>query len=122
MINLVIGEDHMNKSENLLRILVTTVNTLDAAKNIARKVIENKLAACVNIIPINSIYYWRNKIVDEKEFMLLIKTSAEQVNALREWIINNHPYEVPEILIMYSESNKEYFNWLIGYVKNEAEP
>ena len=106
----------MRESESLIRILITTVNALDVAKNIARKIIENKLAACVNIIPVDSVYYWENRI-EEKEFMLLIKTSKERVEALRDWIANNHPYNVPEILLVSAESNKEYFNWLIGYIK-----
>ena len=94
--------------------LVTTPNT-DVAINIARKIVESKLAACVNIIPkVTSIYFWKGEVVEDTESLMIIKTSKNSVNELISLIRNMHPYEVPEIIFLdVTEGNEEYLRWVL---------
>ncbi len=109
----------MNNKKKSLCVVITTIDSLESAKKMAREIIKNKLAACVNIFPVNSIYYWENKVIEDNEVMLFIKTSEERAIKLRNWLLDNHPYKVPEILIMNAESNADYYDWLTNYIEKE---
>lgn len=95
-------------------LLVTAPQT--AASDLARSVVEEKLAACVNIVEkVRSIYHWNDRIEDESEAMLFIKTTNSGAQRLRERIIELHPYEVPEILCLVpddAQSNPAYLSWI----------
>ena len=90
---------------------------LNQAKKIAKLSIKKKLAACVNINKnINSLFYWKNKMFDEKEVELSFKTNEQKVNKLISFLELNHPYECPCILAFpVKKTNKNFLNW----VKNE---
>jgi periplasmic divalent cation tolerance protein len=96
-----------------LVVYITTPNE-DIAANIARALVESRLAACVNIIrDIRSIYSWQGKIEDEKEFLMIAKTRRELFNALKAKVIDMHPYSVPEIIAMsIADGSEEYLKWL----------
>lgn len=75
--------------------------------------ISKKLCACVNIIKINSLYYWKNKLQHDNEYLCFFKTvsSAKLKNELKKI----HPYELPEIVEIKMDSvDKNYLKWLIG--------
>lgn len=93
---------------------ITTVSSEIEGKLIAKNLINNKLAACINIIPkINSIYYWQGKLHEEKEFLLLIKTTGEQVKKAMNKIKEGHSYQVPEIIFWpIAEADKNYGQWV----------
>lgn len=97
---------------------VTTPNEA-AAKKIAHDLITNKLAACVNIIPgIQSIYEWEGRINEDMEFLLMIKTTTENVNDLSTFVRDNHPYSVAEVISVKIENgNPPYLDWLAKSVK-----
>lgn len=83
------------------------------AEAIATLAIEKDLAKCVNIIPnVTSIYRWKDKIEKEAEVSLLFKTSQHKINALRDFIQQNHPYEVPAILENSVETTSLYFKFI----------
>lgn len=95
-------------------IILCNTNSKDSAETIATYLIKESLAACVNIIPkITSIYKWQNKIENDEEYLMLIKTKKELFDKVKEKIQILHPYEVPEIIsIDISNGNSEYLNWI----------
>ncbi len=93
---------------------VTTVSSEKEGKLIAKNLIANKLAACVNIIPkITSFFYWQGKLRAEKEFLLLIKTTGHQVKKAMNKIKEGHSYQVPEIIFWpIKKVDKNYGKWV----------
>ncbi len=98
-------------------IVYTTVNKEEDGKKLSEELVKNKLAACVSFTPVSSRYFWRGEIVTDSEFLLIIKTSISKKDTLVKWLKENHPYEVPEILIYEVEAHEEYFKWLEEYLK-----
>lgn len=96
-----------------LLILCTAPND-EVAATLARGIVEAKLAACVSIVPsVRSIYVWKGELKDESEVQLLIKTRRARYEALERWILENHPYDVPEIIALPIErGSKRYLAWL----------
>jgi len=94
-------------------VLITTKNHAEAER-IAKKIVGEKLAACVNVVPnISSTYRWKGKIERSRETLLLIKTSGEKLDKLFERIKEIHSYEVPEIIALPIERGlPEYLKWL----------
>ena len=87
---------------------------LNQAKKIAKLVVKNKLAACVNINKnINSIYIWENKMFDEKEIELNFKTSEKKLKKLILFLEKNNPYECPPIMSFpIKKVNNKYLDWV----------
>ena len=80
---------------------------------IARKLVEARLAACVNIGSVKSIYWWQGKVEEDDEEMLVIKTRLELVNRVVEYIKSIHPYQVPEIIALpIIGGYEEYLRWV----------
>jgi periplasmic divalent cation tolerance protein len=93
----------------------------DRADAIAKSLVEERLAACINLMPIRSMYRWNGALAEEAEVTLLIKVAAERVPALTERLRQLHPYELPEILVLdidAEHSLSEYIAW----VRNESAP
>ncbi|XP_056607530.1 protein CutA homolog isoform X2 [Triplophysa dalaica] len=84
------------------------------AKELARGIVERKLAACVNIIPkIISVYEWHGKIEEDSEVLLMIKTRSSKVSVLAEYVRSNHPYEVAEVISLpIDQGNPPYLKWI----------
>jgi len=93
----------------------------DEAKKFARDLLENRLAACVNMIPkIESWFWWEDKIEYDEETLLMIKTTRQRFEDLRLWIIEHHPYDLPEIIALpISEGSPDYINWVIKELEQE---
>ena len=96
------------------RIVLTTAGSEDEARKIANHLVENRLAACVNLIPrVESIYRWQGKIETADEWLLLIKTTVKKFPAVRDAIGELHSYEVPEcIMLPIEEGSAPYLQWL----------
>ena len=101
-----------------LLVLITTPKG-DTADQIAGALIENGLAACVNVIKvIKSIYRWKGKIERDQEDLLLVKTRAEHLEKLTQQVIELHPYEVPEVIALSLEAGSTpYFHWIDSVLK-----
>lgn len=97
-----------------LIVTLVTASSEEEALTIARALVEERLAACANIIPaIRSIYRWEGKICDEPECYLIIKTRESLFSALQERIQTLHTYDVPEIIALpIVEGSKAYFDWI----------
>lgn len=100
-------------------IVLTTVSESREAETLARKIVEAKLAACVQILPpIISVYSWKDEIEKDSEILLLIKTLPEKYDELEKFISENHPYEIPEIVAISAEKVSEnYLDWMKDYLK-----
>jgi len=94
-------------------VLVTCGSEEEAAK-IANGLVDEQLAACVNIIsPIRSIYRWEGKVWDEKEWLLIIKTQRRRFAELEKKVESLHSYSVPEIIVLpIAEGSTPYLKWL----------
>ena len=94
-------------------VLVTCGSEEEAAK-IANSLVEERLAACVNMIsPVRSIYRWEGKIWDEKEWMLIIKTQKRRFEELEKKVKSLHSYSVPEVIALpIVEGSASYLKWL----------
>ena len=91
----------------------TTCRDAAEAKKLGRSMVEKRLAACVNITPIESIYEWEGKVVDDQEAVLLIKTSEPKVAALEELIEKNHSYATPLVgMVEVRRVNRRYKEWM----------
>jgi len=101
----------------MLLVLTTTPNT-EESESLARKIIEARLAACVQILPrMKSFYFWENAVQTDSEHLLLIKTVPEKYDELEKFIQTNHSYDVPEIVAVRAEKVSEsYFQWLQNYL------
>jgi periplasmic divalent cation tolerance protein len=99
--------------EDALVVLVTAPSP-DQAAELARALVEERLAACGNVLPaIRSIYRWEGKIHDDAEALLVLKTTRGRFEALRERVIALHPYDVPEVLALPVEAGSApYLAWL----------
>ena len=95
-------------------VVLVTVSSESEAKTIARALVEERLAACVNIIPgLTSIYRWEGQVCEDRELLLLIKTQGEKVTALRDRIGHLHSYAVPEVIALsISVGSARYLDWL----------
>ncbi|HLI64254.1 MAG TPA: divalent-cation tolerance protein CutA [Terriglobales bacterium] len=100
------------------RIVLTTVGLNETAEELARQLVERRLAACVNIVgPIRSIYRWEGEIHKEQEYLLVIKTTTEHSAAMPRLFKELHPYELPECVQLPVEGGSEaYLGWLAGEV------
>jgi len=93
-------------------IYITTEDE-DEARRIGKTLVEEKLAACVNIHPIKSIYRWEEEIQEEGEVAMLVKTKAELADKVMERVKELHSYEVPCIVsFSIDKGNPDYLNWI----------
>jgi periplasmic divalent cation tolerance protein len=96
------------------RLVLTTCGSLEEARSIAQTLVERQLAACVNITPqIESVYRWQGGVESATEWLLLIKTTAEAFDRLRETLSELHSYELPEcIVIAVEDGSAAYLEWI----------
>jgi periplasmic divalent cation tolerance protein len=93
-------------------VLTTLAADADAAA-LARALVEERLAACVNLLPpMTSVYRWKGAIEQEREQQIVIKTTADRVPALEARLRQLHPYELPEFLILSASASEAYGSWI----------
>ena len=95
-------------------VVYCTCPNNDVAVQIAEALVEQRLAACVNLLPrVQSIYRWQGQIENDTEFLLMIKSDADHFDALRRLVIDLHPYELPEIIgVPIEHGHPEYLKWI----------
>jgi len=100
-------------------VVLSTTDSAELAERIARELVEQELAACVNIIPkITSIYRWKNKVETAKEWLLIIKTRKPLTSKVESVIKKLHIYTSPECVVIPIESgSKDYLNWILDSTK-----
>jgi len=95
-------------------MIISTYPNKNSISKIANELVKNKIAACVNIVKISSIYSWKGKIENTSEFLALFKTTQKNKKSLKEKIKATHPYKVPEIAeIDITSINKSYLKWIV---------
>jgi periplasmic divalent cation tolerance protein len=99
-------------------LLLSTAASLGDATRLARLLVEERLAACVNVVDgVRSIYRWRGAIQEDAEALLLIKTSAQRYEALARRLLEEHPYDTPELIRLdLAGGDSRYLSWLAGEV------
>lgn len=103
----------MTRSEKDYGVLLTTVANKDDAKRLATMLLEEKLAACVQVVPIESYYTWKGETANEAELLLLVKTKTAHFAGAIEAIKRSHPYDTPEIVATpFSAGFDGYFAWI----------
>jgi periplasmic divalent cation tolerance protein len=95
-------------------IIISTFPSKQSVTSIANKLVKKKLAACVNITNISSIYAWKGKIENQSEYLALFKTSKKNQSKLKKELQKLHPYDIPEIAEINVDSiNQSYLKWLV---------
>ena len=94
--------------------VVTTTDRADEAEELGRGIVEARLGACVQIIgPIRSIYRWEGEVRNDQEWQCWIKTSADRLDALTEYLQKNHSYDVPEVVALpIVGGSRDYLSWV----------
>lgn len=95
-------------------LVLTTLPDAETARSLAARLIDDQLAACVNMLaPCTSVYAWQGKVEEATEYPLLIKTAAARYEALEHCIRTLHPYELPEIIAVPVERGlPDYLAWV----------
>ena len=100
-------------------IVLSAVGAAPDAERIARALVEERLAACVNVVPgVVSIYRWKGNVEQEPELLFVIKTVAERVEALKARLLELHPYELPEVVVIpIAGGHTPYLAWIEEQVR-----
>jgi len=108
----------MPDGDTTARIVLTTAADAEEGRRLGRALVEERLAACVSLVPgIESIYRWKEEVESAAEVLLLIKTGVEQLAALGARVHELHSYETPEFLVLRVEAGSApYLEWLAGSV------
>ncbi len=95
-------------------LAVCSVSSVEDGEFMARELVERRLAACVNLVPnVTSIYRWRGEVERSDEVLLLVKTTSERFEAVREAIVKLHSYELPEVIALEIKAgHAPYLAWL----------
>ncbi len=101
--------------------IITTCPSEEAGEVLARKLLEKRLAACVNIIPrVRSLYWWKGEIQDDGEVYLFVKTRENLKREVMSFIAREHSYEVPEIIeLVVGDMHPPYLQWIVQETSRE---
>ncbi|MFQ5537214.1 MAG: divalent-cation tolerance protein CutA [Gemmatimonadota bacterium] len=99
-------------------IALVTAPDSETAERVGRTLVEERLAACVNILPgVVSVYRWEGRVVREGEVLAVLKTTCAAGKRLVQRVRELHPYDVPEVLILnVDEGSAPYLDWVVGEV------
>ena len=94
--------------------ILVTASSMDEAANIGRTLVEEGLAACANIVEgVRSIYRWKGEVCDDRECLMVIKTTAANFDAIEKRVRELHSYEVPEVIALtIVKGSKPYLDWV----------
>lgn len=104
----------MSKIKSLYAVILTTSSSVEEARKIAKVLLNQKLAACVNIVgPMESHFSWKGKVCAEKEYLIVIKAKESHFLKIKEAILKTHSYEVPEIILLPIKKGFDlYLKWI----------
>lgn len=100
-------------------LMISTAGSEKEARKVARILVEERLAACANVIPgVRSFFYWKGRLCREKEALILVKTVNNQAKRIIDKIKEIHSYEVPEIIFFrVDKGEKNYLKWVEKMMK-----
>ena len=94
-------------------IIITTFQDKQSTREFAKLLVETRLAACAQIIPIESVYFWQDETISNNETMLIIKSKTDLFDKISSVIMEHHTYDVPEIVqIPITGGLPEYLKWI----------
>jgi periplasmic divalent cation tolerance protein len=98
------------------RIVLITAPDLEVGARLGRALVEERLAACVNLVPgVRSIYRWQDAVQEDAEVLLVVKTQRERCGALAARVQALHPYELPEVVVLPIEAGLDrYLAWILS--------
>ncbi len=106
-----------------MRLVLTTYPSREAALSAAHAALRAELAACANIVPVSSRYWWKGRLESADEALVLFKTAPKRVGALFRFLETNHPYEVPEIVeVDVPRVGAAYLRYLAATLDPESPP
>ncbi len=109
----------MNRSDASIHVALSTAPDAETATRIARALVDEQLAACVNLVPgVRSIYRWAGAVQEDAEVLLVAKTRADRVERLAERLRELHPYDLPELVALpVSGGLPAYLEWVAAEVE-----
>jgi periplasmic divalent cation tolerance protein len=103
----------MADAEHEYAIVMTTTDEPAEADSLARRLVEERLAACVQVTGVTSTYRWERAVTTADERLLLIKTRADQVAAVRDFLAEHHSYDTPEVIeVPITSGLPDYLGWI----------
>ncbi|HED66250.1 MAG TPA: divalent-cation tolerance protein CutA [Planctomycetes bacterium] len=94
--------------------IVLVTHPSEGAGAFARQLVERRLVACVNLLPVRSVYRWQGQVEAEEEVLMVLKTREDRLDSLRRFVASSHPYEVPEFLVLeVAGITDAYRDWLL---------
>ena len=110
----ILGSQHVGPTATDACLVMTTLGSSSEAKQIAHRLVEDRLAACVQILPaMTSVYAWQGRVEEASEWLLLIKTLSANYPALETALRAIHPYQIPEIIVLPIVGGlPDYLSWL----------
>jgi periplasmic divalent cation tolerance protein len=105
-------------------VVLTTVPVGDLGETVARALVEERLAACVNVCaPMTSVYRWDGRVTHDLERQIVVKTTVDRIDAIRERLARLHPYELPEFLVCpVRDGSDAYLAWVRSETAPTADP
>ena len=100
-------------------VVVSTFPSEDKAAEVARTLVDERLAACVNLVPnVRSIYRWQDAVSDDREVLAIIKTENDRDEQLCKRLVALHPYEVPEVVVVsVAGGHSKYLEWITAMTR-----
>jgi uncharacterized protein involved in tolerance to divalent cations len=102
------------KAARSFSVVLVTAPNLTTARKLAKAALKSRNAACANLLPkIESHYWWKGRLASGNEILVILKTTKEKLSALEKLILENHPYDTPELLVLpISSGTRRYLAWL----------
>ena len=108
-----------SQTRKCARLIYITAGNMENASEIARELVSKRLAACVNMFPVSSIYRWNEKIEEDNEIAMFVKTGSSRFEEIIKLVKSLHTYEMPAIEFWGIEGEQEYLDWI--YVNSSTE-
>lgn len=117
------GDRHPTTDTSVVAVLVT-VPDAETGVDLARAAVQERLAACGNVVPgLTSVYRWKGQVHQDRESLIIFKTTRESLEPLKKRLLDLHPYDVPEILALsISDGHLPYLRWVEEEVEENEQP
>ncbi len=103
-------------------VVLTTTPSREVALELARDLVEGRAAACVNVLPVSSVYRWEGDVQEDEEHLLVIKTRRTLVDDIMDKLRESHPYDVPELIALeVLDGSPDYLRWIRAETERSRE-